>query len=252
MTRLAARITVLAVLATLGGCATSATTVVADTAPARGLGAVSPASGTVEAADLLPGHEGTERWRAVEGLLAPGEFDVSTVAEAGNGSRSATKTADLETATWSRAADGSLVLEQVDSHPDKARSIFTPPLLLAPPSLAADADEAVESAMRVVSLPAGTAERDKGKGRRTVRYGRDETIEWRGQPTQAKVVEVHFVATLGSAKADRRSELFVVPGEGIVAERWSETLTILKVFEKKSSQTAVREGAAVATRRSAR
>jgi hypothetical protein len=48
------------------------------------------------------------------------------------------------------------------------------------------------------------------------------------------------VAELGSARAERVSELWVIPGEGTVAERWNETLTILRVFDKRSMQSAAR------------
>jgi hypothetical protein len=199
------------------------------------------ASGAVDASDLVPGHAGTEPWRSLEGLLAPDAYDVVTDASPLGAGATATRTADLKTAHWMVTDDGSLVLERVDSHPDGAASIFTPPLLLSPASLAAGAEATAESPMRVVQISNPASERDRGTATRTVRYTRDEKVRWRGETHRAKVIEVTFVADLSTARAERFAEQWVLPGKGVIAERWRETLTILKVFTKKSDQFAYRE-----------
>ncbi|MDZ4753218.1 MAG: hypothetical protein SGJ11_01820 [Phycisphaerae bacterium] len=205
-----------------------------------GAGVEMPATGSVTSEDLVPGRD-QSRWTAVDGLLAPGSFHVITQPSQQPGVSFTTATADLETAHWSYREDGSVALVAVDSHPDNATSVFDPPLLLAPRQLNADDEIRSEARMKVVGISNPASVRDRGTGTRTVRYVRDEEAVWRGAPTRAKVVEVEFVATLGTAKAERHSTLWIVPGEGVVAERWSETITILKLFTKKNSQFAIRE-----------
>jgi hypothetical protein len=203
-----------------------------------------PAEGSLEARDLLPGPAigSSDTWIALDGLLAPNEFLVRSVAAAESTapSRVRTRTADLKVMEWSIAEDGSVLLHAVDSLADRTTSLFEPPLLVAPPTLAAGEERSVESAMRAVLTATPGRERDRGTGRRTLRYDRDEWVRWRGERRRAKVAVVRFVAELGSARAERVSELWVIPGEGTVAERWNETLTILRVFDKRSMQSAAR------------
>lgn len=199
-----------------------------------------PAEGSVSAADLVPGHDGVEEWLSVEGLLAPNGFELTTAPSSILAGAASTRTADLETAHWRVAADGSITLERVDSHPDATASLFEPALLIAPASLKAGAEVRAESAMRAVRLPKATSERDRGTARRTVRYARDETVRWRGVEHRMKVIEVAFTADLSAAQVERTSELWVLPGLGVVAERWRERLVILKLFPKESGQFAIR------------
>ncbi len=238
---------------TLMRCASPTTSVVVDgsgTSDASltasiGSGPRIPAEGDVKAEDLVPGHAGEEVWNDVASSGSPRAFTLVTTPSTRSGATSATLAATaesgLETMLWSVSADGAVLLHAVDSHPDGATSLFDPPLLLAPIALAAGTEVSVESRMKIVGIANPDWQRDKGVGSRTVRYDHDEQIAWRGVSRRAKVVEVHFVAALGSAKADKTSTLWVVPGEGIVAERWQEKITILKVFTKSSEQFVVRE-----------
>lgn len=217
-------------------------------ATSAALGTHEPATDPIRADDLAPGRPGSERWTALDGLEAPGPFTIETEPTTLLGAGFATRTGDLETAYWSQAADGTLLLHGVDSHPDRARTIFDPPLPLAPASLQPGAEHVWTSAMRVVVLPAATRERAAGEGTRTMRLLREEVIEVEsGSLERAAVVEVLFRADLGSAKAERRSELLVLPGRGVVGRRWSERLVILGLFPKESGQSSVREGIRIAT-----
>jgi hypothetical protein len=206
-----------------------------------------PAEGLLEARDLAPGPAaGAEQeWTAIEGLLAPEPFWVrSAAAGKGEGDRLAnrirTRTADLKVMEWSIADDGSVLLHAVDSLPDRTTSLFEPALLIAPPKLEAGEERSSNSAMRAVLTATPARERDRGNGERSIRYDRDELLHWRGATHRAKVAVVRFVADLGSARAERVTEIWVIPGEGVVAERWNETLTILRVFDKRSMQFAAR------------
>lgn len=235
--------------AALGGCATTTTV---DASPDANGPVIGPAKdgfeslgelaaeGTVAAKDLRPAAEPEEAWVALDGELAPDAFTLVTAPSASVDGTTATRTADLETAHWSITEAGDLVMHAVDSHPDRTTSLFDPPLLLAPASLAAGEERSTSVAMRAVYTATPKKERDRGTARRTVRYARDEEIRWRGATHRAKVVTVHFEGDLGSAKATRDSELWVIPEVGVVAERWKETLVILKVFTKRSNQFAYR------------
>jgi hypothetical protein len=236
-------------VAVLGGCAT-VTTVDASTdtsAPAiepatdgfESLRALA-AEGSVAATDLRPAADPDEAWVALDGELAPDAFTLVTAPSTSVAGVTATRTADLDTAHWSITDAGDVVMHAVDSHPDRTTSLFDPPLLLAPASLAAGEERSTSVAMRAVYTATPKKERDRGTARRTVRYARDEEIRWRGATHRAKVVTVHFEGDLGSAKATRESELWVIPEVGVVAERWKETLVILKVFTKRSHQFAYR------------
>jgi len=55
----------------------------------------------------------------------------------------------------------------------------------------------------------------------------------------AVVAEFRFDARLDAARAEVRSELFVVPGVGIVAERRREKRVILGILGSTSNETAV-------------
>jgi hypothetical protein len=213
-----------------------------------GLGAHAPAIAAVSAADLAPGRPGDESWIALDGLEAPGHFAIRTEPTTLLGAAFLTKTGSLETAYWSEAEDGSLLLHCVDSHPDRARTIFDPPLPIAPPSLESGAEHVWTSAMRVVVLPAATRERAKGEGTRTMRLLREEFVEVEsGDLERASVVEVLFRADLDTAKAERRSEILVLPGRGTVGRRWKERLVILGLFPTESGQSSVRQGIRLAT-----
>lgn len=200
-----------------------------------------PANGSIRADDLLPGHDGIERWRSIDGVLAPEGFEIATAPSSIVAGARATRTADLETAHWVRGPDGSVALDRVDSHPDRTTSLFEPALQLAPASLDAQVDLTATSSMRAVLTARPESERDRGTAHRTLRYDRDERVRWMGEEARVKVVEIAFTAELGSAKVTRTSQQWVLPGEGVIAERWHETLVILKLFTKESGQFAVRE-----------
>jgi hypothetical protein len=196
-----------------------------------------PAEGTIVARELAPGHEGVERWSPLSGTFGTDEFDVSTQRE---GEGFSTCTSDLETTHWRVDNGGGIVTDRIDSHPDGAATLFEPALTLSPNELSPNVEYTSTAAMRVVRLSNLKSERDRGEATRRVRYAADQLVDWEGRRVRAKVVEVHFTADLKTARAERRSELWLVPDEGIIAERWNETIVILKVFSKHSDQFAAR------------
>ena len=137
-----------------------------------------------------------------------------------------------------RGKDGGYTLLSVDTPGENSRSAFADGLEFARPSLApGDASESA-SPMRVTLLSSGK-ERAKGSSTRTQRITGSADIDVCGERLVATVVETVFIASLDAAKARRESEVFVVPGRGIVAERWREKVTVLGIFPKTTEETVV-------------
>jgi hypothetical protein len=137
-----------------------------------------------------------------------------------------------------RRADGGYTLLSVDTPGENSRSEFAEGLEFARPALAAGEVSESASPMRVTLLSSGK-ERAKGSSTRTQRIAGSADIDLCGERLVATIVETVFVADLDSATARRESQLFVVPGRGIVAERWREKVTVLGIFPKVTEETVV-------------
>jgi hypothetical protein len=203
-------------------------------------GAILPAQGSVRGEDLSPTRSPEERRLVVAGDRIGSTLVTTTAASDAYGGTQRSVTPDVETVYWRLGDDGSVGLLAVDAQADRTTSVFAEPLLLAPPELAAGDARTVEVPMRAVFTERPASERDRGTGTRSVRYAHDQMISLAGREIRAKTVEVEFTADLRTAKAVKRSTLWVVPGEGIVAERWERRLVILAVIEQRSGQTLVR------------
>ena len=64
-------------------------------------------------------------------------------------------------------------------------------------------------------------------------------VDASGEPLEATVVETEFEARLDAARAQRRATLYIVPGRGVVAERWEERIVVLGIFPRSGSETTV-------------
>ena len=146
--------------------------------------------------------------------------------------------AGLERSVLLPRNDGGFTLLSVDTPGEDSRSVFERGLEFARPTLAAGEASESASPMRVTLLSSGK-ERAKGSSTRTQRVVGSADIDLCGEPLVATVVETVFVADLDAAKARRESQLFVVPGRGIVAERWREKVTVLGIFPKSTEETVV-------------
>lgn len=129
-----------------------------------------------------------------------------------------------------------LVLVEVDTPEEDSKSRFAEGLALAPDALRAGAPRAAASSMRVERLSDGGT-RATGRAERSMRLRGLAEIELSGERLEAAVVEVVFSASLDAARVRRTSELFVVPGRGVVAERWEERLVVLGIFPKSTRET---------------
>ncbi len=228
----------------LGGCASTPVAVDAPLRPATFaiLARHSPetrAPAAVAASDLV-GRVGETRTLAVVAGREAGERRTQRVAESADGTVAIEEStrAGLERSVLRPREDGGYTLLSVDTPGENSRSAFADGLEFARPSLApGDASESA-SPMRVTLLSSGK-ERAKGSSTRTQRITGSADIDVCGERLVATVVETVFVASLDAAKARRESEIFVVPGRGIVAERWREKVTVLGIFPKTTEETVV-------------
>lgn len=143
----------------------------------------------------------------------------------------------------SRAADGTLVLREVETFSEDSRSIFTDGLAFAAPSIAPGTALAAESPMKVVALSGSgkrpPKSRGSGSSRRSLRILGEAPIETWGTPERATVLELVFDVELDVARAHVESRLFVVRGRGVVAEERRERLVVLGLFPSNSEESVV-------------
>jgi hypothetical protein len=123
---------------------------------------------------------------------------------------------------------------------DRSMSIFEPPLLLVSPD-APRADGAAlesETPMRVDWIDGG--ERDRGAGVRSSRILGRARVRTPAGAADATVVENTFEARLKLARARRVTTLWIVPGQGPVAERWTQTIFVFGIPAGTTRGAAVR------------
>lgn len=239
------RISALAVAAA-GACGCATTAPPADAPPrpttfailARHSPEERPPAG-IAAVDLV-GRVGDERTYEVLAGRATGERRVQRVVHGAGGTVAIEEStrAGLERSVLRRRADGGYTLLSVDTPSEDSRSDFAEGLEFARPALAAGEASESASPMRVTLLSSGR-ERAKGSSTRAQRITGSAEIDLSGERLVATVVETVFVADLDSATARRESQLFVVPGRGVVAERWREKVTVLGIFPKVTEETVV-------------
>jgi hypothetical protein len=195
--------------------------------------------GAIAAADLV-GRAGDARTLEVLAGRATGERRTQRVVAQKDGTLTIEEStrAGLERSVLRRRADGGYTLLSVDTPGENSRSEFADGLEFARPALAAGEVSESASPMRVTLLSSGK-ERAKGSSTRTQRIAGSADIDLCGERLVATIVETVFVAELDSATARRESQLFVVPGRGIVAERWREKVTVLGIFPKTTEETVV-------------
>lgn len=132
---------------------------------------------------------------------------------------------------------------------DRAVSVFDPPLLLVSPDGPKSAGVAfeTESPMRVEWIDGG--ERDRGTGHRSSRILGTSRVRTPAGEADALVVENTFEAHLKMARARRVTTLWIVPGEGPVAERWSQTIFVFGFPTGTTRGAVVRSAPRLATSR---
>jgi hypothetical protein len=146
----------------------------------------------------------------------------------------------LGTTTESVIGESDVRLRRTVVPGDKSISVFDPPLLLASADgpKASDAAFETESPMRVEWIDGG--ERDRGTGHRSSRVLGMARVRTPAGEADALVVENTFEAQLKMARARRVTTLWIVPGEGPVAERWAQTIFVFGIPTGTTRGAAVR------------
>lgn len=140
-----------------------------------------------------------------------------------------------------RNDDGSIALTAVVERADNALTLFDPPLIVAPATLAPGRPFVSESAMRVVALDQPRKQREHGTARRSMEYTTDALIETLDGDVEAARVDIHFIADLQLADAEERSSMYVARDAGeLVALISVEQVKILGVIGRNSQRTMIR------------
>jgi hypothetical protein len=100
-----------------------------------------------------------------------------------------------------RNDDGSIALTALIDRPEKALTLFEPPLIVAPATLAPGESFASESAMRVMALDNPSKRREHGPCKHTVTYANDTTLLLAAGEINVAHLEVRFEADLQLANA---------------------------------------------------
>jgi hypothetical protein len=155
----------------------------------------------------------------------------------------------LGTTTESVLGDSDVRLRRTIVPGDNAISVFDPPLLLASADgpTSADVTFETESPMRVEWIDGD--ERDRGTGHRSSRILGIARVRTPAGEADALVVENTFEARLRMARARRVTTLWIVPGEGPVAERWSQTVFVFGIPAGTTRGAIVRSAPRLATPR---
>jgi len=204
------------------------------------LGSAQP--GVIAAQDLAPRSIGPTRWQRVDAQWRPTDKSPATVAATpvdGDAREWLVDGIDGTVDMIAFHSDGSLHLLRTDSLQDDARTLFDPPLLLAPSVIRGDGDINSDASMRVDSLST-QRQRDRGSAHRTMRVLRGERIRTPIGEWNATIVESVFTATLDMAVATHRTTLWIVPGIGPVMERWEASVKVLGLPVPRDRGTAVR------------
>ena len=138
---------------------------------------------------------------------------------------------------WALNEAGDIVMPATIEHAKNALTIFDPPLLIAPRSLAPGEPFESSAEMRVLDSRNPKRKRESGRATRTIEYVDDQKIRTPLGEFIAKRVVVSFKADLRFADADKEGTYWVVPGVGLVAQELSEEIRVLGLV---SERTAIR------------
>jgi hypothetical protein len=137
-------------------------------------------------------------------------------------------------------ADGGIALVAAIDHRERVISRFNPPLISAPPSLAALTPLTQNVDMRVVELANPRRVRESGTATQTIEYLGMRLVRTSDLEFPAHCVSVQFEAKLQLARATRTSLCYYVDGVGLVAAEHHEKVVALGVFNREIHQTLLR------------
>jgi len=156
----------------------------------------------------------------------------------------------VERRTLVRMPDGSAAMSEVIDYPRRAVTKFNPPLTIMPAVLAPGERFTQTVAMEVRALrrdgSAGGV-RDRGEATHDIMLGdiqrvrgTDDVGKAIGPWRSAVRIRTVFASRLNTARAERITERWFTPGEGLACEHYSETVAILAVMTSTEEQSIVR------------
>jgi hypothetical protein len=209
------------------------------------IGAVRPSHGALRAEDfvrpagavaVIAVAEGDRAGSLVEERTLPGDGDALALAIEEHLRRDDGSYEYLERMELRRGEDGGLYCTLVDTPDEAVVTLFPGDLVFAPTDLGPGRPSHSASPMR--TKPTGDRiRRTRGAATRELELVGGSAVTVGDRTVEALVVDVAFVADLDLAKARRESRLFVVPGVGVVAEIWRETIRILGIIPREAGQT---------------
>jgi|GEM_PF-3504332 len=193
----------------------------------------------LQACDVLPLRAGTTRWRSVPMQADAEEILIHTRHE--EGARWCVEEPQEQSMQIIESPDGARAMLSVDAMSDNARSIFHPPLAIAPAVLRAGEVFQSASHMLVRRLD-DESERERGEtSRRCEIIGRC-TLHTPTGDVQAVEVLMRFESRMRFATASVTAHRWVVPGVGAVAEQSERVVRVLGVISTRTRRMMVRIG----------
>lgn len=133
------------------------------------------------------------------------------------------------TTFWSISDEGDALLHASIDHQQNALTLFNPPLVMTPTELTAGATSESTTPMRVVSESNPAHKRENGDATQTIIHAGGVRLRTAIGELDAVKIIIDFTADLTMADAVERTELYVNPEHGIVAEKRSRRVDILGV-----------------------
>ena len=188
-----------------------------------------PPARTLSATELWPSREGEQTFLIVKGAEVTGEI----VRRQGPADRFSADWVVVEPEVREQFyaidgdGDGDIVLRAVIEHGDRAISLFSPPLLSMPAVLEPGAPRTTDVAMRVVHRDDPRRERERGRAVQTVEYAADCRVRIGEDEFEVARIELILEADLRLADVRRVASMFIIPGQGLIAEQYEQTTRIL-------------------------
>lgn len=148
----------------------------------------------------------------------------------------------LNQSVLERADDGGLVVVRMPNRERDVVTRFEPPFVHFPPELARD--EPFEQDLRMLVADFDEPDRVNRRGDSTSTLtllgGARVTVD--GRDVVAGVTRAELVSTFGPARVTRTTDRWLVPGEGLVAESWTEVVRVAGFVSERREQEIRRQG----------
>ncbi len=134
-----------------------------------------------------------------------------------------------------RLENGSIALTAAADLAENALTLFSPPLVIAPPMLDPGQTHESSAMMRVMALDDPSRQRERGRATRRMTAVADAVVDLSGRAISAVRIDIEFHADLRFADARERTTMIVSPMDGLLSIQSEETVTILGAFPRSST-----------------